>query len=112
MSEIEPTMENLQDPYVLQLIEALSAATDEIEQRWISVEDRLPSETKQIEVVFYASPYAWQTGLFTPDGFCGQEGDVFQRHDHMGDDCYHTVEGVTHWMALPKPPATKGQDDG
>ena len=31
MSEIKPTMENLMDPYVLQLIEALGRRDDEIE---------------------------------------------------------------------------------
>ena len=32
MSEIKPTMENLMDPYVLQLIEALGRRDDEIER--------------------------------------------------------------------------------
>ncbi len=31
MSEVKPTMNNLSDPYVLQLIEALSSLEDEIE---------------------------------------------------------------------------------
>ena len=32
MSEVTPTMENLTDPYVLQLIEALAKQDDEIER--------------------------------------------------------------------------------
>ena len=32
MSELKPTMENLTDPYVLQLIEALGRRDDEIER--------------------------------------------------------------------------------
>jgi len=33
MSEIEPTMENLQDPYVLQLIETIAKMEDDLEDR-------------------------------------------------------------------------------
>ena len=72
--------------------------------KWISVKDRLPSKTRQVEVVFCADVYEWWTGLFTPDGFCGQEGNVFQYHQHWGDDRYHTVLNVTHWCKLPPPP--------
>lgn len=71
---------------------------------WISVKDRLPPSTKQSEVVFFAKPYAWQAGMFTPKGFCGQKEDVFQYHQHWGDDGYHLVENVTHWLPLPAPP--------
>ncbi len=71
---------------------------------WISVEDRLPSKSQQVEVVFYAEPYAWETGLFTPANFYGstQFDDVFDRYVHDAEcDYYEKVEGVTHWLALP-----------
>lgn len=77
--------------------------------KWISVNDRLPSTDKQVEVVFYANPYAWETGLFTPRGFfdsTSQYDDVFERYEHHGDcDFYERVENVTHWMPLPAPSA-------
>lgn len=70
---------------------------------WISVEDKLPSENIQVEVVFYAKPYEWYTGMFTPKGLFGREFDVFEYHDHQGDDRYHEVLNVTHWIEIPKP---------
>ena len=63
---------------------------------WIKVEDKLPE--KQTEVVFYAKPFEWWAGLYTP-------GEGFAYHQHWGDDIYHTVEDVTHWMPLPEPPS-------
>ena len=63
-------------------------------ENWIKVEDELPK--KQTEVVFYAKPFEWWCGLFTP-------GTGFEYHQHWGDDGYHKVEGVTHYMPLPDP---------
>lgn len=91
-----------------EVIDNLRAELAKAGPKWISVEYRLP-ET-QTEIVFYASPYAWETGVFTPAGHCGQEDNVFQCHNHRGDDGYHTVVGVTHWMPLPKPPRTSGDN--
>jgi hypothetical protein len=71
---------------------------------WISVEDKLPSEDRQIEVVFYARPFEWFTGIFSPSNFNDGMGGVFEHHDHQGDDMYHEVKDVTHWMPLPEPP--------
>jgi hypothetical protein len=69
---------------------------------WISVDDRLPES--QVEVVFYAKPFEWFTGMFTPKGFFGREKHTFEYHQHWGDDGYHEIENVTHWMPLPEPP--------
>ena len=74
---------------------------------WISVKDQLP--TKQTEVVFFAKAFEWRTGLFTPKGEFSEE-NVFQYHEHWGDDCYHTLENVTHWMPLPAPPKEHSHD--
>jgi len=68
---------------------------------WISVEDRLPE--KQIECVFYSNPYEWWTGMFTPKGEMS-DVNIFEYHQHWGDDGYHKVDKVTHWMPLPSPP--------
>lgn len=75
---------------------------------WISVKDALPSEDGQVEVVFYVSPYVWETGLFTAKGFLGLSGsqfdNCFQRYVHDEDnDYYETVDDVTHWIELPEP---------
>ena len=75
---------------------------------WISVNDRLPSEINQVEVVFFKNPYEWWTGLFTPKNFLSNASDYrFEFHAHWDDDRYHLIEGITHWMPLPQPP--KGQ---
>lgn len=68
---------------------------------WISVKDKLPE--KQIDVVFYSDPYEWWTGMFTPKNL-GYDNDGFKYHQHWGDDGYHKIKNVTHWMPLPKPP--------
>lgn len=71
---------------------------------WISVLDSLPSEDKQVEVVFYSNPYEWWAGMFTPKGFIkNHDENVFEYHQHWGDDRYHKVDGVTHWLPLPRP---------
>jgi len=67
---------------------------------WIKVSDKLPHT--QIEVVFYVKPYEWWTGMFTPKGKWSDQ-PVFQYHQHWGDDKFHTINDVTHWMPLPKP---------
>ena len=69
--------------------------------KWISVKDKLP--IVQVEVVFYVNPYEWWVGMFTPKGKFSKK-NVFQYHQHWGDDKYYTVENVTHWIQLPKPP--------
>ena len=66
---------------------------------WISVEDRLP--VKQIECVFYATKYEWWAGMFTPRSMSDNGENIFQYHQHWGDDDYHTVENVKYWMELP-----------
>jgi hypothetical protein len=71
---------------------------------WIAVEDELP--TKQVEVVFYTNPFEWWSGMYTPADLYGSDGE-FQYHQHWGDDGYHAVNNVTHWMPLPTPPAPK-----
>ncbi len=72
--------------------------------KWISVKDELPDQTCQSEVVFYKNKYEWQTGMYTPKGFCGQKKGIFEYHQHWGDDKYHEIEDVTHWMFLPPLP--------
>jgi len=71
---------------------------------WISVKDKLPSNDKQVEVVFYKSPYEWFTGMYTPIGFCGEKSNTFSWHNHQVDDNYIVIESVTHWLPLPNPP--------
>jgi hypothetical protein len=74
---------------------------------WKSIKkDGYPSETNQVEVVFYAKPYEWWAGMFTPAGDYS-ESPVFQYHQHWGDDKYYTVENVTHWLLLPQPELAK-----
>jgi hypothetical protein len=74
--------------------------------KWISVNEKLPSKTEQVEVVFYANPYEWWTGVFTPAGIFNSKDNVFQYHQHWGDDKYHTISNVTHWLPLPEPPSS------
>lgn len=73
--------------------------------KWIKVEDQLPGD--QIEVVFYANPFEWWTGMFTPKKYLGCAHDRFEYHQHWGDDIYHEIENVTHWLPLPKPEIKK-----
>jgi hypothetical protein len=68
-------------------------------KEWISVVDSIP--VKQIECVFYANKYEWWTGMFTPAAMSDSGREVFQYHEHWGDDNYHTVENVICWMELP-----------
>ena len=70
---------------------------------WVSVKDRYPDSGKQTEVLFYANPYEFWTGLYTPKGYAGETGGCFQYHQHWGDDSYHTIKNVTHWMEIPVP---------
>jgi len=72
---------------------------------WISVKDKLPDQPGQSEVVFYAKPFEWWTGVYTPGGHYGYQKGIFEYHQHWGDDEYHEVENVTHWMSLPDPEA-------
>ena len=44
MSEIKPTIEQLQDPYVLQLIETISRLEDRIEDLEAAISSGSPSE--------------------------------------------------------------------
>ena len=73
------------------------------EPEWISVDERLPAtsedENQQVEVVFYKSKYEWWAGMFTAKGKLSNK-DKFEYHQHWGDDQYHEIEGVTHWMRL------------
>ncbi|MCB0781042.1 MAG: hypothetical protein KDC03_16220 [Flavobacteriales bacterium] len=67
---------------------------------WKSVTDCLPDH--QCEVVFYAKPFEWWAGIFTPDnGKFPNPG--FAYHQHWGDDEYHAIDGVTHYIELPYP---------
>jgi len=71
--------------------------------KWISVDKEMPPNGVQTECVFYAKHYEWWSGLYTPEGFAGVTKGLFQYHEHWGDDNYHTIDGVTHWMPLPPP---------
>ena len=68
---------------------------------WISVKTQLPDQKKQSEVIFYAAPYEFRTGMYTPGGLLNRETGVFEYHQWWGDDCYYETEDVTHWMPLP-----------
>ena len=75
---------------------------------WISVDERLPNETKDFLVVlngedidirlFNSRNEPYQTYQFMLDKF------LFI--DNYGD-C-HTTDRVTHWMPLPEPPKMEG----
>jgi len=84
--------------------EQLTALIEDVQPKWTSVKDGFPSKTKQVEVVFYAKPFEWWTGIFTPKGIFGYEENTFEYHQHYGDDKYHKVENVIFWMPLPEPP--------
>ncbi len=74
---------------------------------WNTYPDTKPSEDSQIEVLFYANDYEWFAGVFTPGGFSANYNeDVFQWHNHQGDDIYHTVPGVRFWIEIPPPVGT------
>lgn len=67
---------------------------------WISVEDRLPIDLENKELIV-----AWASS----DGQKGSCGEVyfingeFVTHNWHCDD-FDIFTGVTHWMSLPEPP--------
>lgn len=69
---------------------------------WTKVSDKLPSTNEQVEVVFYAKPFEWWTGIFTPKGKYSDH-HKFEYHQHWGDDKYHEIENVTNYIILPSP---------
>ena len=73
---------------------------------WISIQNTENLPKKQVDVAFYAEPFVVWYGIFTPKGMFGNKEALFQYYEHWGDDCYHTIEGVTHYMVLPPPEVT------
>lgn len=71
MSEIEPKPEHFEDPYVLQLIEALSRQQDEIED--------LSSENRKLRLWCEVAGQAIKSGDWTVDGACDPGLDFHSR---------------------------------
>jgi len=70
----------------------------ELENQWISVEDRLPDF--HIQILFYAGD---MDGLLK---------GAFYRHSHRFRDNegnFFYKSDVTHWMPLPEPPKEQGE---
>lgn len=70
---------------------------------WQKFPDTKPSLNKQEEVVFYAKPYEWLPGVFTPKGCFGAEQDKFEWHNSQGDGKYYLIENVVAYIVLPPP---------
>lgn len=74
---------------------------------WISVEDRLPNlidrteETRWSDDIIFTNGDAVFMGWYEDMGFCVETNDPFPNK-----------LVVTHWMPLPKPPHTAGDDAG
>ena len=79
----------------------------ELENQWISVEDRLP-ELEDNSVLVYFTTTSIET-VHIEDNF----KDIPNGFDKEGNQLYtkwYIFSGITHWMPLPSPP--KEQGDG
>lgn len=76
---------------------------DELEQQWISVNDKLPKKSaidKPVKV--------WITYCgYMSEAYFSDEGEFCKEWD--GKRYYSKITGVTHWMSLPDPPQ---EDEG
>lgn len=61
--------------------------------KWISVEDELPSDHKNVIVYANDIVMSWVETAWYGDDFW---------HDAEGEECY--IPDVTHWQPLPDPP--------
>lgn len=73
-------------------------------QEWISVDERLPEDNGDELIVCTEDGFvgAARFTAVIEEGFCWMENEGSDFYD--GD----LIEGVTHWMPLPKPPKMKG----
>lgn len=72
------------------------AAEAAVERDWISVEDRLPEDRRNVLVVAY-----WNERWGVYMGWCAPKRAEWSVHVGIGD---RSDVAVTHWMPLPEPP--------
>ena len=76
----------------------------ELENQWISVQDRLP-ELEDNSVLVYFTTTSIET-VHIEDNF----KDIPNGFDKEGNQLYtkwYICSGITHWMPLPEPPKEK-----
>lgn len=75
---------------------------------WINVKDRLPPYNKPVLV--YRPTLAIKVYVATYEGFYGDDDDEWYEHwDAHGMNARGKIV-VTHWMPLPGPPETGGEE--
>lgn len=80
--------------------ELLEAADRLDEQAWISVKDRLPEDNQDCIVAKRGDIYCKDGVMF------GQFDQGYQGRWRFENDC-GTIDCITHWMPMPKPPEVK-----
>ena len=78
----------------------------ELENQWISVDDRLP-ELEDNSVLVYFTTTSIET-VHIEDNF----KDIPNGFDKEGNQLYtkwYICSGITHWMPLPSPPKEQGE---
>jgi hypothetical protein len=81
-----------------EVIRALKKRIAELENQWISVEDRLPESFKAVLIYQPAMGYTL-LGSF--------ERASHKFRDVVGNSFYK--DDITHWMLLPEPPKEQGE---
>ncbi len=109
MSELSPTPEHLQDPYVIQLIEALSMQQDEIEDlkhdiaRYMDHTNKAESEVDRLSS---ENRIAFMAGFWACEAICepsttvtrSDRVDAWERYsvsDRRDEPCQH------EWFSIP-----------
>ena len=71
-----------------------------VPSKWISVEDKLPDKCTNYLVYFGKGiGTTMKTAVWLPE-----------KRIWKGAEAYSTLNGITHWMLLPKPPEEVKQD--
>jgi len=81
-------------------IETLTAENATLKQRWISVDDRMPEDTKAV-LVWVSDNMCHYAATFRPSG----EWSSWQ-----GSNQYWWCKFITHWMPLPAPPNSRNAE--